>query len=174
MSGGLEAHSIFSPANATWPFGTMACLVTVDRDTGDVRLQRFITVDDCGNVINPMIVDGQIHGGLVQGIGQAMFEDAIYDEQGNLLTSGLVDYPLPTAADMPFFELARTVTPTDINPLGVKGIGEAGTIGSAQTIVNGVVDALSPMGVKHVEMPLQAPPGVAGDAGRNQEVEEED
>jgi aerobic carbon-monoxide dehydrogenase large subunit len=155
MAGGLEAHSIFSPANATWPFGTMVCLVTVDRDTGDVRLERFITVDDCGKVINPMIADGQIHGGLVQGIGQAMFEDAIYDDQGNLLTSGLVDYPLPTAADMPFFELARTETPTDINPLGVKGIGEAGTIGSAQTIVNGVVDALSPLGVKHVEMPVR-------------------
>jgi aerobic carbon-monoxide dehydrogenase large subunit len=155
MAGGLEAHSIFSPANATWPFGTMACLVTVDSDTGDVRLKRFVTVDDCGKVINPMIADGQIHGGLVQGIGQAMFEDAIYDEQGNLLTSGLVDYPLPTAGDMPFFELARTETPTDINPLGVKGIGEAGTIGSAQTVVNGVVDALASMGVKHVEMPLR-------------------
>jgi carbon-monoxide dehydrogenase large subunit len=153
--GGLEAHAIFSPANATWPFGSMACLVTVDEDTGDVRIRRYMTVDDCGKVINPMIVDGQIHGGLVQGIGQAMFEDAIYDADGNLLTSGLVDYPLVTAADVPTFELHRTVTPTDVNPLGVKGIGEAGTIGSAQTIVNAVVDALAPLGVKHVEMPVR-------------------
>jgi carbon-monoxide dehydrogenase large subunit len=155
MTGGLEAHAVFSPANATWPFGSMACLVTVDPDTGDVRIRRWATVDDCGNVINPMIVDGQIHGGLAQGIGQAMFEDAIYDDLGNLLTAGLSDYPMPTAADLPSYELHRTVTPTDVNPLGVKGIGEAGTIGSAQTLVNAVVDALAPLGVKHVDMPLR-------------------
>ncbi len=155
LGGGLEAHAIFSPANATWPFGTMVCLVTVDPDTGDVRIERWATVDDCGNVINPMIVDGQIHGGLAQGIGQALFEDAVYDENGNLLTAGLIDYPLVTAGDVPNFELHRTTTPTDVNPLGVKGIGEAGTIGSAQTLVNAVVDALSPLGVKHVDMPLR-------------------
>lgn len=155
MEGGLEAHAVFSPANATWPFGTTVCLVTVDRDTGDVRLKRWLSMDDCGNVINPMIVDGQIHGGVTQGIGQALFEHAIYDEKGNLLTPGMVDYPLVTAADVPFFELNRTVTPSDINPLGVKGIGEAGTIGSAQTVVNAVVDALAEMGVKHIDMPLR-------------------
>lgn len=155
MAGGLEAHSIFSPANATWPFGTHIAMVEVDAETGDVDLLRYLAMDDCGNVINPMIVDGQIHGGLAQGIGQALFEDAIYDRDGNLLTGSLVDYPLPTAADLPSFELARTVTPSDINPLGVKGIGEAGTIGSAQTIVNAVVDALRPLGVKHVDMPLR-------------------
>ncbi len=153
--GGLEAHAVFSPGNATWPFGTMACLVTVDEDTGDVRIQRWATVDDCGNVINPMIVDGQIHGGLAQGIGQALFEDAIYDDAGNLLSAGLIDYPLVTAADVPSFELHRTTTPTDVNPMGVKGIGEAGTIGAAQTLVNGVVDALAGMGVKHVDMPMR-------------------
>ncbi|MDX1448187.1 MAG: molybdopterin cofactor-binding domain-containing protein [Acidimicrobiia bacterium] len=155
VEGGMEAHAIFSPGNATWPFGTMACLVTVDQDTGDVRLRRWVSVDDCGNVINPMIVDGQIHGGLAQGIGQALFEDAIYDGEGNLLTAGLIDYPMPTAGDVPPYELHRTVTPTDVNPLGVKGIGEAGTIGSAQTVVNAVVDALAHLGVKHVDMPLR-------------------
>ena len=155
MEGGMEAHAIFSPGNATWPFGTMACLVTVDRDTGDVRIRRWVTVDDCGNVINPMIVDGQIHGGLAQGIGQALLEDAIYDENGNLLTAGMIDYPVPTAGDVPSFELHRTTTPTDVNPLGVKGIGEAGTIGSAQTLVNAVVDATAELGVKHVDMPLR-------------------
>jgi aerobic carbon-monoxide dehydrogenase large subunit len=155
LAGGLEAHSVFSPANATWPFGTHIAMVEVDTDTGDVDLLRYLAMDDCGTVINPMIVDGQIHGGLAQGIGQALFEDAIYDGDGNLLTGSLVDYPLPTATDLPSFELARTVTPTDINPLGVKGIGEAGTIGSAQTIVNAVVDALRPFGVKHIDMPLR-------------------
>ena len=155
MEGGMEAHAIFSPANATWPFGSMACLVTVDEDTGDVKLRRWVSVDDCGNVINPMIVDGQIHGGLAQGIGQALFEDAVYDGEGNLLTAGLIDYPMPTAGDLPSYELHRTVTPTDVNPLGVKGIGEAGTIGSAQTLVNAVVDALAHLGVRHVDMPLR-------------------
>ncbi|HSL25410.1 MAG TPA: molybdopterin cofactor-binding domain-containing protein, partial [Acidimicrobiia bacterium] len=155
MEGGLEAHAVFSPGNATWPFGAHAALVEVDRDTGDLKLLRYLTMDDCGNVINPMIVDGQIHGGLVQGIGQAMFEDAIYDDDGNLLTSSLLDYPLPTAGDVPSFELHRTVTPSNVNPLGVKGIGEAGTIGSAQTVVNAAVDALYDLGVRHIEMPLR-------------------
>ena len=155
MEGGLEAHAIFSPANATWPFGTHIAMVEIDPTTGDVDLLRYIGMDDCGNVINPMIVDGQLHGGITQGIGQALFEHAIYDEDGNLLTGSLVDYIVPTATDLPMFELGRTVTPTDINPLGVKGIGEAGTIGSAHTVVNAVCDALEPLGVKHVDMPLR-------------------
>ena len=155
MEGGLEAHAIFSPGNATWPFGTHIAMVEVDADTGDVTILRYIGMDDCGNVISPMIVDGQIHGGIAQGVGQAMFEDAAYDDDGNLLAGSLMDYILPTAADLPFFELNRTVTPTDVNPLGVKGIGEAGTIGSAQTVVNAVVDALQPLGVKHIDMPLR-------------------
>ena len=155
MEGGLEAHAIFSPGNATWPFGTHIAVVEVDPDTGNVQILRYIGMDDCGNVISPMIVDGQIHGGIAQGIGQALFEDAVYDGDGNLLAGSLMDYILPTAADLPFFELDRTVTPTDINPLGVKGIGEAGTIGAAQTVVNAVVDALESLGVTHIDMPLR-------------------
>jgi len=155
VDGGLEAHTSFSPGNATWPFGTHLAMVEVDPDTGNVEILEYHGVDDCGHVINPMIVSGQIHGGIAQGKGQAMFEEAIYDSDGNMLTASLLDYPLPTAADLPSFDLSRTVTPTPINPMGVKGIGEAGTIGSAHTIVNAVVDALTPMGVKHVDMPVR-------------------
>ena len=155
VDGGLEAHTSFSPGNATWPFGTHLALVEVDPETGNVELLEYHGVDDCGEVINPMIVGGQIHGGIAQGIGQAMFEEAIYDADGNMLTGSLLDYTLPTAGDLPSFDLSRTVTPTPINPMGVKGIGEAGTIGSAHTIVNAVVDALTPMGVKHVDMPVR-------------------
>jgi carbon-monoxide dehydrogenase large subunit len=155
VESGLEAHTAFSPGNATWPFGTHLALVEVDADTGDVKILEYYAVDDCGNRVNPMIVNGQIHGGITQGIGQALFEEAVYDSSGNLLTGSLLDYPLPTAADLPSFQLSHTVTPTDVNPMGVKGIGEAGTIGSAHTIVNAVVDALSPLGVKHIDMPLR-------------------
>jgi len=155
VDSGLEAETVFSPGNATWPFGTHLAMVEVDRDTGDVELIEYHTVDDCGHVVNPMIVAGQVHGGIAQGIGQAMFEDAIYDDAGNLLTGSLLDYLLPTAADLPSFNLHRTVTPSDVNPMGVKGVGEAGTIGSAHTIVNAVVDALTPLGVKHIDMPVR-------------------
>jgi carbon-monoxide dehydrogenase large subunit len=155
VESGLEAHTSFSPGNATWPFGTHLAMVEVDADTGDVEILEYYAVDDCGNRVNPMIVNGQIHGGITQGIGQALFEEAVYDSSGNLLTGSLLDYPLPTAADLPSFQLSHTVTPTDVNPMGVKGIGEAGTIGSAHTIVNAVVDALSPLGVKHIDMPLR-------------------
>jgi carbon-monoxide dehydrogenase large subunit len=155
VESGLEAESTFSPGNATWPFGTHLAVVEVDPDTGNVELLEYAAVDDCGNLVNPMIVNGQIHGGITQGIGQALFEDAIYDSSGNMLTGSLLDYPLPTAADLPSYQLSHTTTPSPINPMGVKGIGEAGTIGSAHTIVNAVVDALSPLGVKHIEMPLR-------------------
>jgi carbon-monoxide dehydrogenase large subunit len=155
MEGGLEASVVFSPPNATWPFGSHLALVEVDPDTGDVEILEYWATDDCGNVINPMIVDGQLHGGIAQGIAQALFEEAIYDDFGNLLTTSLADYPLPAAENLPMFSLDRTVTPTDVNPLGAKGIGEAGTIGSAQTIVNAVVDAVSHLGVKHIDMPLR-------------------
>jgi carbon-monoxide dehydrogenase large subunit len=151
----LEAHTAFSPGNATWPFGSHIAVVEVDPDTGNVELIKYIGVDDCGNEINPMIVSGQIHGGIAQGFGQAMLEAAVYDDSGNLLTGSLLDYPIPSASDLPFFDLDRTVTPTDVNPMGVKGVGEAGTIGTAHTIVNAVVDALEPLGVKHVDMPLR-------------------
>lgn len=155
IEGGLESSVVFDPPNATWPFGAHLAMVEVDVDTGDVDLLRYITVDDCGTVINPMIVSGQVHGGVAQGIGQALFEDAIYDSDGNMLTGSLLDYPIPGSSDLPFYELHRTVTPTNVNPMGVKGIGEAGTIGSAQTVVNAVVDALAPLGVKHIDMPLR-------------------
>ena len=155
VEGGLESSVVFSPPNATWPFGSHLALVEVDPDTGDVDILEYWATDDCGNVINPMIVDGQVHGGIAQGIAQALFEEAIYDDTGNLLTSSLADYPLPAAESLPMFSLDRTVTVTDVNPLGVKGIGEAGTIGSAQTIVNAVVDAVSHLGVKHIDMPLR-------------------
>ncbi len=155
MEGGLEAHTVFSPGNATWPFGSHLAVVEVDTETGNVEILRYVTSDDCGNVINPMIVAGQLHGGIAQGVGQAMLEEAIYDDSGNLLSGSLVDYPIPTAGDLPSIDLHRTVTPTDVNPMGVKGIGEAGTIGAAQTIVNAVVDALAPLGVKHIDMPLR-------------------
>ena len=155
VEGGLESSVVFSPPNATWPFGSHMALVEVDPDTGDVDLLEYWATDDCGNVINPMIVDGQLHGGIAQGVAQALFEEAIYDETGNLLTGSLVDYPLPAAGNLPMFSLDRTVTPSDVNPLGVKGIGEAGTIGSAQTIVNAVVDAVSHLGVRHIDMPLR-------------------
>ncbi|MGF1617150.1 MAG: xanthine dehydrogenase family protein molybdopterin-binding subunit [Acidimicrobiia bacterium] len=155
VESGLEEHAVFSPGNATWPFGTHLAVVEVDETTGDVKILKYVAVDDCGNIVNPMIVNGQVHGGITQGIGQALFEDAVYDESGNLLTGSLLDYPLPTASDLPSFELSHTITPTDVNPMGVKGIGEAGTIGSAHTIVNAVVDALSPLGVKHIDMPLR-------------------
>jgi carbon-monoxide dehydrogenase large subunit len=155
MESGLEAESVFSPGNATWPFGTHLAMVEVDPETGDVELLEYHAVDDCGHVVNPMIVTGQVHGGIAQGIGQAMFEDAIYDDEGNMLTGSLLDYLLPTASDLPAFDLHRTVTPTDVNPMGVKGIGEAGTIGSAHTLVNAVVDALTPLGVKHIDMPVR-------------------
>jgi carbon-monoxide dehydrogenase large subunit len=155
IEGGLESHVIFDPPNATWPFGSHLAMVEVDPDTGNVEILKYMTVDDCGIVVNPMIVAGQVHGGVTQGIGQALFEEAIIDEDGNLLTGSLLDYPIPTAGDLPLFELNSTVTPTNINSTGAKGIGEAGTIGSAQTIVNAVVDALEPLGVKHVDMPLR-------------------
>src|SRR5690554_5511609 len=155
VDSGLEETIIHTPGNATWPFGTHLAMVEVDPDTGDVELLEYYAVDDCGNQVNPMIVNGQVHGGIAQGVGQALFEDAYYDQDGNLLTGSLVDYPIPTAADLPSFQLSHTVTPTPVNPMGVKGIGEAGTIGSAHTVVNAVVDVLESLGVKHVDMPLR-------------------
>lgn len=155
VEGGLEEHVSWTPGNATWPFGAHLAVVEVDQDTGDVHLIKYAGVDDCGNVISPMIVSGQLHGGIAQGVGQALFEDAVYDAEGNMLTPSLADYIVPTATDLPNFDLSRTVTPSPINPMGVKGIGEAGTIASAHTVVNAVVDALAPLGVKHIDMPLR-------------------
>ncbi len=151
---GLDFSSFYDPANFTYPFGAHIAVVEVDKETGKVTLKRFVSVDDVGNVINPMIVEGQIHGGLAQGIGQALFEEAIYDEDGQLINGSYMDYTMPRADDLPSFETDRTVTPCPHNPLGVKGAGEAGTIGSTPAVVNAVIDALSDYGVKDIRMPL--------------------
>lgn len=152
---GLDFSSFYDPTNFTYPFGCHIAIVEVDGDTGKVTLKRFIAVDDVGNVINPMIVDGQIHGGLAQGIGQALLEGISYDENGQLITGSYMDYAMPRADDLPSFEIDRKVTPCPHNPLGVKGAGEAGCIGSTPAVVNAVMDALAPMGVKkNLEMPL--------------------
>lgn len=153
---GLEATSYFEPLNFTFPFGTHAAVVEVDRDTGEVTILRYVGVDDCGTVINPLLVDGQVHGGIVQGIAQALTEEVVYDEDGQLLSGTLMDYAVPTAEMFPRFETSNTVTPTPVNPLGAKGIGEAGTIAASPTIVSAVCDALAPFGVKHLDMPLTA------------------
>jgi aerobic carbon-monoxide dehydrogenase large subunit len=152
---GLEATSFYDPSNFTWPFGTHVAVVEVDPETGVIKLRRYIAVDDCGRVINPLLVDGQIHGGLAQGIAQALYEEAVYDENGQLVSGSLMDYAIPKADDLVNFELDRTETPSPVNALGVKGIGEAGTIASSAAIVNAVVDALAPLGVKHLDMPLK-------------------
>jgi len=153
MEQGLEAVSYFDPPNFTWPFGAHIAVVEVDPETGAVDLRKYIAVDDCGNIINPMIVDGQIHGGIVQGIAQALYEEVVYDDDGNLRTGTLTDYLVPTANEMPEFVLDRTITPSPTNELGVKGIGEAGTIASSAAVINAICDALSPLGIKHVDMP---------------------
>ncbi len=151
---GLEETSFYDPENFTYPFGTHVCVVEIDSETGEVGLQRYVAVDDVGNVINPMIVEGQVHGGLAQGIGQALWENAVYDDHGQLVTGTMLDYALPRAHMLPSFETDRTVTPCPHNPLGVKGVGEAGSIASPVAVTNAVVDALSPYGVSHLDMPL--------------------
>ena len=151
---GLEASAFFDPPNFVYPFGAHIAVVEVDAETGEIALKRYIAVDDCGKVINPMIVEGQIHGGIAQGVGQALWEGAVYDDDGQLLSGSMMDYAVPKAAFFPKFELAMTETPTTVNPLGVKGIGETGTIASTPAVYNAVADALSPLGVKTINMPL--------------------
>ncbi len=155
MEPGLEALEFHEPGNFTFPFGAHICAAEVDPETGRVTIVRYVAVDDCGRVVNPMLVEGQIHGGIAQGIGQALIETAVYDENGQLLTSEFTDYALPRAHDLPRFECARTETPAPGNPLGAKGVGEAGTIGATPAVVNAVIDALRPLGVKHLQMPLR-------------------
>jgi carbon-monoxide dehydrogenase large subunit len=150
----LDDTSYYDPPGCTFPFGTHIAVVEVDPETGEVELRRYIAVDDVGRVINPLILDGQVHGGIAQGIAQALWEGAVYDEQGQLQTSSLMDYAVPKAEFFPSFELDRTETPTDINPLGVKGAGETGTIASTPAVVNAVMDALAPLGITHIDMPL--------------------
>ena len=150
----LEATSFYDPANFVFPFGTHIAVVEICTQTGQVTLQRYLAVDDVGNVINPMIVDGQVHGGIAQGIGQSLYETAVYDDGANLLSGTMLDYAVPKAHFLPSFETDRTVTPCPHNPLGVKGVGEAGSIASPAAVVNAVVDALSPFGVTHIDMPV--------------------
>lgn len=152
---GLDATRRFEPPNFVFPFGAHACVVEVDAETGEVEIVRYVAVDDCGPIINPLIVEGQIHGGLAQGIGQALFEGAEYNEDGQLTNGTFMDYAIPHAEQLPAYETAHTSTSTDVNPLGIKGVGEAGTIGSTPAVVNAVMDALAPFGVKHVDMPLR-------------------
>lgn len=152
---GLEATAFYDPANFTFPFGTHVCITEVDIETGSVKILDYVAVDDCGRRINPMIVEGQIHGGIVQGIAQALYEEAVYDDEGNLLTGDLSEYLVPTAVEAPQMRLDETVTPSPHNPIGVKGVGETGTIASTPAVVNSVLDALSHLGVVHIDMPLK-------------------
>ena len=151
---GLEASCFFEPKNFTFPFGTHICAVDIDRETGQVKITDYVAVDDCGPQINPLLVEGQVQGGIAQAIGQALFEQTVYDENGQLLTGELMDYPLPRASDIPNYVMGHTVTPSPVNPLGVKGVGEAGTIGATPAIANAVLDALHPLGITHLDLPL--------------------
>ena len=151
---GLFATHFWEPPNFTFPFGAHLVVSDIDRETGEIKIRRYIAVDDCGNILNPLIVDGQVHGGVAQGLGQALWEQAVYDDSGQLVTGEMTDYVLPRAHMMPWIESDHTTTPTPVNPLGVKGVGEAGTIGCSPAMVNSVVDALSPLGVRHIDMPM--------------------
>ncbi len=153
MEPGLEATATYDPPNFSWPGGAHAAVVEVDTETGDTRLVRYVAVDDVGTVVNPLIVDGQVHGGITQGISTALFEEGVYDDEGNLQTANLVTYLVPSAAELPSFQLDRTESPSPTNPLGVKGVGETGTIAAAPAVINAVVDALSHIGVKDIQMP---------------------
>jgi carbon-monoxide dehydrogenase large subunit len=150
----IDADATYDPENFSYPHGTHLCAVEVDTETGATKIRSYVCVDDIGSVVNPLIVEGQVHGGLAQGIAQALYEEAVYDDQGTLTTATFVDYLVPGAPDLPHFTTDRTETPSTTNPLGVKGIGEAGTIASTPAVVNAVVDALRPWGIHDVEMPM--------------------
>jgi len=154
MEAGLEGVYYYDPPNLTFPFGTYAVVVEVDADTGVWKVNRVVAVDDCGVRINPMIVEGQIHGGLTEGFGTAAMELITFDESGNCIGSTFMDYLLPTAWETPAFELHETVTPSPHHPIGAKGVGESATVGSPAAFVNAVIDALQPLGVKNIDMPL--------------------
>ena len=151
MEPGLEATAVYDPPNFSWPSGAHAAVVEVDIDTGDARLVRYVAVDDVGAPVNPMVVDGQVHGGVAQAVAAALYEEGVYDEEGNLVTQNLTTYLMPSAAELPSFEVARTETPSPTNPLGVKGVGETGAIAAAP-VINAVVDALSHLGVTDIQL----------------------
>jgi carbon-monoxide dehydrogenase large subunit len=154
MEAGLEAVNYYDPPNLTYPFGSYICVVDIDRGTGEVKIRRFVAVDDCGVRINPMIVEGQIHGGLAMGFAPAMMEEITYDENGNVHGSNFMDYLLPTAVETPKWELGETVTPSPHHPIGAKGVGESATVGAPAAIANAVVDALWHLGVRNIDIPL--------------------
>jgi carbon-monoxide dehydrogenase large subunit len=154
MEAGLEATDYYDPPNLTFPFGSYICVVDIDKGTGEVHVRRFVAVDDCGNIINPMIVEGQVHGGLTQGLAPALFEEIVYDETGQNLSGTLADYLLPTAVETPKWETGHTITPSPHHPLGAKGVGESPTVGAPPAIANAVVDALWHLGVRHLEIPI--------------------
>jgi carbon-monoxide dehydrogenase large subunit len=154
MEAGLEAVSYYDPPNLTFPFGSYICVVDIDKGTGEVNIRRFVAVDDCGNIINPMIVEGQVHGGLTMGLAPALFEEISYDEQGNIRQGSFMDYLLPTAMETPKWETDKTCTPSPHHPLGAKGIGESATVGAPAAIANAVVDALWHLGVRHIDIPI--------------------
>ena len=154
MEPGLEHELDFDGSDATFPFGAHVSVVEVDVETGEVEMLRHVAVDDAGRILNPLLVTGQQHGGIAQGAAQALYEGVAYDDWGNPITSNLADYSVPAASELVSFETSNTETPTFRNPLGAKGIGESGTIGSTPAIHNAVLDALSPYGVRHIDMPL--------------------
>src|SRR5690606_15839079 len=154
MEPGLEHTTYYDPPNLTFPFGAYICVVDIDRGTGEVKIRDFVAVDDCGTIINPMIVEGQIHGGLTMGIAPALYEEMIFDEQGNMLTGTFMDYLLPTAVETPKWRLDKTVTPSPHHPLGAKGVAESPTVGAPPAVANAVVDALSHLGVRHIDIPI--------------------
>ncbi len=154
MEAGLEAVSYYDPPNLTFPFGSYICVVDIDRGTGAVKVRRFMAVDDCGNIINPMIVEGQIHGGLTMGLAPALYEEIVYDENGANLTGSLMDYLVPTAVETPNWEAGKTCTPSPHHPFGAKGVGESATVGAPPAIANAVVDALWHLGVRHIDIPI--------------------
>jgi carbon-monoxide dehydrogenase large subunit len=149
----LEAITTYNPTNLTYPYGAYICVVDIDPGTGHVKVRRFIAVDDCGTRINPTIIEGQIHGGLAEGIGIALMELISFDESGNCLNGSFMDYLIPTSMEVPDLELGYTVTPSPHHPIGAKGVGESPTVGSPPAIVNAILDALRPGGVKHIDMP---------------------
>ncbi len=154
VEGHLDAVTVYNPPNLTYPYGAYICVVDVDPGTGEVALRRFIAVDDCGVRINPMIVEGQVHGGLADGVGMALMQVITFDEDGNCLGGSFMDYLLPTSVECPSWELGATVTPCPHHPIGAKGVGESATVGSPAAVVNAVMDALAPFGVRHADMPL--------------------
>jgi len=151
---GLEATAFYDPENFTFPYGTHVCVVEIDKGSGEAKILRYVALDDAGIIVNPLLAEGQVVGGILQGVAQALYEEAIYDSTGNLLTAGFNDYMIPTAREAPKIESFFYETPSPHNPLGVKGIGETGTIASTPAVVNAIIDALSHLGVRHIDMPL--------------------